>query len=245
MAWLPWLQARAPMLLQHLLTITLLHCYTVTLLHCYTVTAPSHNQYCLHCIFQGMEDNLGAPQDMDVSLYHTPALGLQSQNHILTITELHIPGLLPDTILKPLGWFFKITQLQEEMQLTMRNRVAQVLKTRCWCLTQFLQRVSVSHKGLHIKFNFNRKTILLPASVTTLNFVHASCVWSNWIRGSIYVGIQGSRLPCYVFFHCTYVDIEIQMQISLVGRWTISKGVKIKIGNNVVKIPKKYIHDDV
>ena len=53
-----------------------------------------------------MEDNLGAPQDMDVSLYHTPALGLQSQNptiHILTITELHIPGLLPDTILKPLG----------------------------------------------------------------------------------------------------------------------------------------------
>ena len=36
MAWLPWLQARAPLLLQHLLTITLLHCYTVTLLHCYS-----------------------------------------------------------------------------------------------------------------------------------------------------------------------------------------------------------------
>ena len=35
------------------------------------------------------------------------------------------------------------------------------------------------------------------------------------------------------------------MQISLVGRWTISKGVKIEIENNVVKIPKKYIHDDV
>ena len=36
------------------------------------------------------------------------------------------------------------------------------------------------------------------------------------------------------------------MQISLVGYTiTISKGVKIKIGNNVVKIPKKYIHDDV
>ena len=68
---------------------------------------------------------------------------------------------------------------------------------------------------------------------------------SEAIELDIYVGIQGSRLPCYVFFHCTYVDIEIQMQISLVGRWTISKGVKIKIGNNVVKIPKKNIHDDV
>ena len=42
MAWLPWLQARAPLLLQHLLTITLLHCYTVTLLHCYTVTLLQH-----------------------------------------------------------------------------------------------------------------------------------------------------------------------------------------------------------